>query len=91
MRDFLVYEKDFQGCATISARAGTNGYHGGDAGHGCTTVVELKAKGGDFVFTRFTPEWIRITALGDSELHELLDAMEWIVETIKENINSKTV
>ena len=54
-------------------------------------LVAPKAKGGDFVFTRFTPEWIRITALGDSELHEMLDAMEWIVETLKENINSKTI
>lgn len=42
--------------ANLNYVVGTNGFHGGDAGHGATAVLTLFGSEGFFMGTRFTPE-----------------------------------
>jgi len=86
MRDFVVYEREFESFFHFVARAGTNGLQGGDAGHGGTAIVEFKNDGGTFTFTRYSDNWIRITASGDAEIESIVQVLQWMVNTLSEEI-----
>lgn len=86
MKNFFVFEREFCGACILTARAGTNGLQGGDAGHSGKAVVDLKNDGGDFEFIKYSDKWIRIIAPGDSEIEELLNALKWVCKTLEREI-----
>lgn len=71
-------------CAEMRFEAGTNGYCGGDKGHGSRALVRLQGLGGD-IRTEIAPDStdVTITVCGDDELEMLIDGLEFIVETLK--------
>ena len=92
MKNFFIYEKDFEGATFLTARAGTNGFQGGDAGHGGQAVIDLiNRHGGGFEFIRYkTDNKIRIIAAGDSEIKLLLEALEWVCGILRNELNFTT-
>ncbi len=94
----IIYERDFEGACIVTARAGTTGLMGGDAGHGGKTIVEIESCGCDIVFIAQDEETndtigifkkIRISANGDSELMNLIESLEWIVKVLRKCIKEK--
>lgn len=83
----------------LIAEAGTNGYHGGDASHGCRTFVSIEDVGGTAIdISTFDHDayWlggktgVKIVLGGDSELSTFIEALEFIVQTLKTQSREKT-
>lgn len=55
-------------CSTLDVDIFTNGFHGGDGGHGCFTQVKLDLIGSSFEIKEANDETIHFVIKGDSEL-----------------------
>jgi hypothetical protein len=91
MKHYFVFERDFDGAVTLTARAGTNGLQCGDAGHGGQAIIDLKCNSVSFEFIKYKdqPGWIRIIANGDSEIELLLESLKWCCQTLEREIDNK--
>jgi hypothetical protein len=89
MKHYFVFERDFDGAVTMTARAGTNGLQRGDSGHGGQAIIDLKSSSGSFEFIKYPqPGWIRIVANGDSEIELLLESLKWCCNTLEREIDN---
>jgi hypothetical protein len=75
---------EFRQASAYIVTVGTNGYHGGDAGHGSRTYFQLHSDGAD-VEIRIDNDGrdVTIEMGGDSELSTFIEAMEFAVDTLK--------
>ena len=92
------YETEVIGANVLAARAATNGYHGGDAGHGSHSYVELEDMGGTAMEVSVNDEKIeeifatgeilnpkvRIDVFGDTELMTLINALRFMADALEE-------
>lgn len=65
-------------CSSLKVSVYTNGLCGGDASHGCRTVISLGDAGGSDIGFIVDGNTIKITAAGDSELKTLYKAINFI-------------
>ena len=78
-----TWTREVSDCNIFKAEAGTNGFQGGDWGHGSRTVLNLRDLGGtDFYCTvngdRYEqPDEIEIVLGGDSELATIKEVLRW--------------
>jgi hypothetical protein len=79
-------EKDIVGANILKVVVGTNGYKGGDSGHGSRTHFELRDVGGTDMTASVGAHGssIRIELGGDSELKTFIEALEFAVTTLKD-------
>ena len=72
------------------ARALVTGYQGGDTGHGCRTYLRLSDIGGADMrcrlFDAHGERGVEIALGGDAELHTLLEALEFVIHVLKDQI-----
>ena len=73
----------------LEVTAATTGYRGGDAGHGCRTIVRIEDRGGTAIKARVIPESIRgnggveLTLAGDCELLTLVDGLRFAADALE--------
>lgn len=67
-----TYKREIVSACTLDAEAGTNGYHGGDAGHGSKTYIKLSISGGNLN--------VLITKGADKRYAHLVDSVELFFE-----------
>ena len=82
-----VEEKTIYDANILRVAAGTNGYKGGDGGHGGATYFALtdQTGGGSFEFAiTDNGHTLTIEAFGDSELRTLTQALEFGAKTLQE-------
>ena len=88
----IVHTKveEFWSATALKAECGTNGYHGGDGGHGSRTYVMISDIGGtDISIKAYKPDivfgngYVIIELTGDSELHTIIDCFKFIAETLE--------
>lgn len=79
-----TWTRDFSGCCCMEAEAGTNGYQGGDWGHGSRVFLRLADLCGTDFCTEYDgnqldkrPDEIVIALGGDAELSLIKDALRW--------------
>lgn len=83
----------FQIFNTLTVEVGTNGYQGGDSGHGGRTVLILKDDGSTYLRCSINGqqtqdvERIEIVLGGDSELTTFLDGLRFAVKTLEHLID----
>lgn len=90
--DILMYETDIVSANIIRVAAGTNGYHGGDSGHGSRTVIEIEDEGSTDIRCEMIPPrpfsgcngGVRIELGGDCELTTIIQGLEFILKALKE-------
>ena len=74
-------------CNFIAVEAGTNGYHGGDAGHGSRTYIKIEDKGGTEMEVKVTEnnvgKAIEFVLGGDSELSTIIKTLEFAIKILK--------
>ena len=75
----------------LEVEAGTNGYQGGDAGHGGRTYFRIEDLGGTDMQSHnylkaYGCKGFEVVFGGDSELNTIIDALEFIVKTLKQSI-----
>lgn len=80
-----IDEAEFVEASGFRVRVGTNGYQGGDAGHGSRTYFQLDDMGGSELAIDLGREGRSVTIKlgGDSELSTFIQALEFAVRTLK--------
>ena len=81
-----IREKEIVNANIIRVAVGTNGFKGGDTGHGSRTVFEIE----DLASTDMQVDvekdgaLVRLRFGGDTELETFIEALEFALETLKE-------
>ena len=105
-REFIKTVKtEMVNCNRLEVETGTNGYHGGDTGHGGRALVRLSDASstdmrcnilGDIEGSIETYEvhfshvdFVEIVVGGDAEIETLIDSLEFVVKNLKEQLNNK--
>lgn len=84
------------GACCCKMTAGTNGFHGGDGGHGCSSFIEIEDDGGlgwaafvqptskDCALVQHQPNKVRLEFYGDEELNALIKSLELAATILRE-------
>ena len=72
----------------LEAEAGTNGYQGGDTGHGSRTYLRLKDLGGTDIEChvaedKYGSTSVEIVLGGDTELETMKEALRWMLTVLE--------
>ena len=85
-----TWERDVVSCNILEVEAGTNGYQGGDTGHGSRTYLRIKDQGGTDMHCNVTRSpfdssayEIEITLGGDTELETMKEALRWMLSILE--------
>lgn len=79
-----AYHCDFAGANILQVCAGTNGYKGGDSGHGSRTLFSLRDIAGSDIEITPLYKGVEISLGGDSELLTLIEALKFAVSVLEE-------
>ena len=85
---FPVYKMEIPGFNIIEVTAGTNGYQGGDSGHGSRTYIRIEDTSCTDIRVKkiegdYTNGGVEIILGGDNELSSIIDGLEFIVNVLK--------
>lgn len=81
--------KTFNSANILEVTAATTGFRGGDAGHGCRTLVRFNDLGGTAIKARSIPESIHgnggvtIALAGDCELLTFIEGLRFAADTLE--------
>lgn len=77
-------------CNIIDVEAGTNGYHGGDSGHGGRTYIRIEDNSGSDMQVKTVngDRGVEIFLGGDSELDTIIGALEFAVKILKKQASA---
>lgn len=81
----------------LEVEAGTTGYRGGDSGHGGRTYFKITDLAStDLCIESDADEWseasrVKITVGGDSELTTMIEALEFILQVLKDGAEETIV
>ena len=93
MEILKMYETEISSCNILRVAAGTNGLKDGDSGHGSRTIIEIEDRGGTNINFKITPNMgnglIEIRLGGDTELETIIQAFEFIVRTLKRQVDKE--
>lgn len=88
--DVETWEREIIDANILLVEAGTNGYQGGDTGHGCRTYIRIFDEGGTDICAKAIKDkygdtlGIEIALGGDSELSTIIEAFKFIVKVLEE-------
>lgn len=90
---FPVFKREVIGANILEVVAGTNGYQGGDSGHGSRTYISIKDGACTDIMVKSIPEsnssngGVEIVLGGDSELETMIKALKFIVKVLEDQSN----
>lgn len=85
-----TWERDIIDANILSVEAGTNGYQGGDTGHGSRTYIRISDEGGTDICAKVLKDrygdttGIEIALGGDAELSTMIEALKFITKVLEE-------
>lgn len=82
--DITTYSREVVSANILEVEAGTNGYHGGDAGHGSKTYLRIQDKGGTACELTMLDGGFDIVLYGDCELRTFIEALKFAVRVLEE-------
>lgn len=87
-----TYTREVLSANALEVEAGTNGYHGGDSGHGCRTYFRIQNAGSTdieirSIYGRPDAEGLEVILGGDSELDTIVCALKFITKVFEDEIN----
>ena len=90
--EVTTFARDIIGLNTLMVEAGTNGYKGGDSGHGSRTYLRITDGGGtDISFKSVVrvcgDEGFEVSLGGDSELKTFIKALKFAVKVLEDQAN----
>ena len=86
-----TFQREVCCCNILEVEAGTNGYHGGDAGHGSRTYFRIADLGGTDMEVhagkdKYGEPYLEVTLGGDSELKTIIESLEFITKCLKDEV-----
>ena len=91
-KEIETWSRDILDANILSVEAGTNGYQGGDTGHGCRTYIRIQNEGGTDITARAIKDslgrtqGIELMLGGDSELSTIIEALKFTVKVLEDQI-----
>lgn len=88
--DVETWEREIIDANILSVEAGTNGYQGGDTGHGGRTYIRIGDEGGTDISAKVLKDrygdtsGIEIALGGDAELSTIIEAFKFITKVLEE-------
>lgn len=86
--DIPTYTREVCGANILDVEAGTNGYQGGDTGHGSRTYFRITNCGGTDIQIRSYghrgTDGFEVILGGDSELETIIRALKFITKVLEE-------
>lgn len=88
--DVETWERKIIDANILSVEAGTNGYQGGDTGHGGRTYIRISDEGSTDINARVIKDrcdntsGIEIALGGDAELSTMIEALKFITKVLEE-------
>jgi hypothetical protein len=87
-----TWQREIVNCNILEVEVGTNGYHGGDSGHGCRTYLRISDLASTDIevtplFDRCGSGGVEITLGGDTELETFIEALEFAAMVLKKESN----
>lgn len=81
-----TYKREIISANVFEVEAGTNGYQGGDTGHGSRTYFRIENEGGTDIqvcpLGRYGDEGFEVTLGGDCELETIITALKFITKVL---------
>lgn len=90
--DIETWSRDIIDANLLFVEAGTNGYQGGDTGHGSRTYIRIQDEGGTDIDARAITDkfgctsGIEIALGGDAELSTIIETLEFAAKVLKDQI-----
>ena len=83
-----TWSREIVNCNILEVEAGTNGYQGGDSGHGSRTYLRLKDLGGTDIEChvaedKYGSTSVEIVLGGDTELETMKEALRWMLSVLE--------
>jgi hypothetical protein len=87
-----IARQQFHAASGFHVAVGTNGYKGGDAGHGSRTFFQIQDAGGTDTEIALTPDGRGVTIQlgGDSELSTFARALEFAAQTLRSHAGTSS-
>lgn len=93
-KEIETWEREIYDANILSVEAGTNGYQGGDTGHGSRTYIRISIsdEGGTDISARTITDrfgdthGVEIALGGDSELSTIIEAMKFATKVLEDQI-----
>ena len=88
--DMETWEREIIDANILSVEAGTNGYQGGDTGHGGRTYIRISDEGGTDISAKVIKDrcgntsGIEIALGGDAELSTMIEALKFITKVLED-------
>lgn len=87
--EITTYTRDVISANILQVEAGTNGYQGGDSGHGSRTYFRIKDEGSTDMniethINRYRGSEFEVTLGGDCELETMIRALKFIVKVLED-------
>lgn len=83
-----TYKREIVSANVLEVEAGTNGYQGGDTGHGSRTYFRIENEGGTDIqvhpLGRYGDEGFEVTLGGDCELETIITALKFITKVLED-------
>jgi hypothetical protein len=84
-----TYSRDIYNANVLEVEAGTNGYKGGDSGHGSRTYFRIENAGGTDIEARligpYGTDGIEVSLGGDCELETIIMALKFITKMLDDS------
>lgn len=86
--DVPTYKREIVSANILEVEAGTNGYQGGDTGHGSRTYFRIENQGGTDIqvhpLGRYSDEGFEVSLGGDCELETIIMALKFITKVLED-------
>lgn len=88
--DVETWEREIIDANILSVEAGTNGYQGGDTGHGSRTYIRISDEGSTDISAQVLKNQygdtsgIEIALGGDAELSTIIEALRFILKALED-------
>ena len=87
--EITTYTRDVVSASILEVEAGTNGYQGGDTGHGSRTYFRISNEASTDIHVtpfmdRFGCNGFEVTLGGDCELETMIRALKFITKVLEE-------
>jgi hypothetical protein len=85
-----TWKREITDANILSVEAGTNGYQGGDTGHGSRTYIRIQNQGGTDLGARVLldslgyVDGVEIVLGGDAELSTIIEALKFATHVLEE-------
>ena len=83
-----TFSREIISCNVLEVEAGTNGYQGGDTGHGSRTYFRISDLGGTdiqaHVLGKYGDEGFEVALGGDCELETIITALKFITRVLED-------